>query len=162
MNLVSNFGTRPAQNALDRGANIVCGTRYIQKNPQDNTFIDNRFPDMAPIAPNPLAPTEDVCANGEVATGFPTSLTEPNQPSWIIVLCDGETSALADGVTINNDVFSLDWEDELPGEGTTELESTTQYISATILHEILHFVNPQREYISPFYCALYRTNGKFL
>ena len=161
MNLVPKFGTRAAQNALDAGANIVCGTRYLVKNP-DNSFIDSRFPDMGPILPTSDNPDEDFCGDGAIAIGFPTSLQEPNQPSWIIVLCDGETSALADGITMNDDVFNEDWEDLIVSDDSVELETSAQFISATILHEILHFVDPTCESISLSHCALYRTNRRLV
>lgn len=155
MKLVPRFGTRATQNTLDEGANIVCGTRYIHKNP-DNTFIDSRFPNMRPILPDAADPNGDVCSSDEIAFGFPTSLS---QPSWIIVLCDGETAALAGEVTMIDAVFDTDWTDVVDDQpGVMAVEASATFISGHILHEILHFVNPARKPISLSFCALYRTN----
>lgn len=133
---------------IDNGVNIVCGTRYLQQDPSDFTFIDNRFPDMDRVLPGVDESTDDPCSESMQAFGFPTGLTGSNEPSYIIVLCDGENGGLADELTINEAAWNGDWSHVADDRiSTTAIEVAAEFISATILHELLHFVQPQRKSI---------------
>jgi len=148
MNLVA---PRTGQRAIvDAGVNIVCGTQYIQQE-ADGSWIDSRFPGMAPILPFEGDPNTQPCSGDEVAFGIPTQLTGATEPSWIMVLCDGERSALADQATMNDHVWNDDWTDIADDRGVSAIEVSSEFISAHILHELLHFVQPNRKlpYISP-------------
>jgi hypothetical protein len=118
----------------DNTVNIVCGTQYLQQ-ASDGSWFDIRFPDMPTILPFHGDPHRRPCTSDDVAFGFPTGLTD-GSPQWVVVLCGPTTE---EQETFNDRVFNDDWEDV---KRTDTIEVTNQFISTTVLHELLHFTNP--------------------
>lgn len=130
---------RVGQKAVtDNTVNIVCGTQYLQQ-ASDGSWFDNRFPNMPSIDPFHGDASRKPCttegSTEDVAFGFPTGLTD-GSPQWVVVLCDSITS---EQETFNDRIFNDDWEDV---KAAVAIELPNQFISATVLHEFLHFANP--------------------